>query len=87
MQPFYCDLCTMSFTMELALKWHQKNVHERIKCDFRNEQICNAFMLERHKAKVYGIKATNLLECLCCQMFFHTKGNLEKHVMTKHSER
>ena len=73
--------------MESALKWHKKNVHERMKCDFCNEQICNAFMLERHKAKVHGIKPTNVLECKHCPMFFHTKGNLEKHIMTKHSER
>ena len=85
--PFHCDLCTRSFAMESALKWHKKNVHERMKCDFCNEQICNAFMLERHKAKVHGIKPANVLECERCPMFFHTKGNLEKHVMTKHSGR
>ena len=87
MQPFNSDLCARSFAMESALKWHQKNVHERIKCDMCGEQICNSFMLKQHKAKVHGIKPTNVLECKHCPMFFHTKGNLEKHIMTKHSER
>ena len=87
MQPFNCDLCARSFAMESALKWHQKNVHERIKCDMCGEQICNSFILKQHKAKVHGIKPTNVLECKHCPMFFHTKGNLEKHIMTKHSER
>ena len=84
--PFHCDLCTRRFAMESGLKWHKKFVHERVKCDICNEEICNSFMLKRHKAKAHGIKPANVLECEHCPLFFHNKGNLEKHVIKKHSE-
>jgi KRAB domain-containing zinc finger protein len=54
--PFNCEHCTKSFVTESVLKWHKKSVHERVKCDMCNEEICNSFKLNRHKAKAHGIK-------------------------------
>ena len=71
---------------QAELRGHKKRVHERVKCEKCSQEICNAFLLKRHKAKVHGIKPLNVHNCEKCPMFFHNKGYLDKHISKIHPE-
>ena len=79
-----CDKCPRKFITDGKLKTHVKLVHERVECEVCHQQICNFFMLKRHKAKVHGIKPDNVHQCQHCPLFFSTKVAIDKHIATKH---
>lgn len=83
--PHQCEQCPRKFGLSHTLRVHQKYVHTKVRCDVCNEEVCNSFVLKRHKATVHGIVPTNSIKCLLCPMFFHTKKSLQNHVDKKHS--
>ena len=76
--------CTRKFLTNGKLKSHVTNIHERVKCDVCQQEICNIFMLRRHKAKVHGIIPSNVHKCDHCPLFFSTKVAIDKHMAKKH---
>ena len=76
--------CTRKFLTNGKLKSHVTNIHERVKCDICQQEICNIFMLRRHKAKVHGIIPSNVHKCDHCPLFFSTKVAIDKHMAKKH---
>ena len=48
--PYKCDQCHRSYGTSGRLRVHKKNMHQRIKCDQCGQEICNIFILKRHKA-------------------------------------
>ena len=83
--PFQCEQCTRSYGTKSQLKTHIQLVHERVKCSECGQEMCNSFILKRHKAKVHGIKPNNVIQCQHCPMFFHFKAYLDRHVAKEHS--
>lgn len=79
-----CDECQRSFGTYSKLRDHKKLVHERVKCQECGQEICNYFMLKRHRATVHGIKPKNAHQCEYCPMFFSFRASLHKHVQSKH---
>jgi len=79
-----CDECQRSFGTYSKLRDHKKLVHERVKCQECGQEICNYFMLKRHRATVHGIKPKNAHQCEFCPMFFSFRASLHKHVQSKH---
>ena len=59
-------------------------VHQRVKCEECGKEICNSFILKRHKASVHGITPKDAYQCRECPSFFSTQTSLEKHVRSKH---
>ena len=55
------------------------------KCDECNQLICNKFMLNRHKAKLHGIKPATAYQCDFCPFFYEQKSALDKHIAKNHS--
>ena len=84
--PFQCNQCTRSFGTRSRLKTHIQLVHERVKCNECGQEMCNAFILKRHKAKVHGLKPTNAQQCKHCPLFFSRKGSLINHIAKIHPE-
>ena len=82
--PFACEYCQRTFGLESTLKTHLVNTHTKVKCDECNQEICNAFLLKRHKAKVHGTKSTTAFQCQFCPMLYEQKGSLEKHILKTH---
>ena len=78
--PYQCQHCTRSFGIQRKLKSHIQNVHERVKCNECGQEMCNTFILKRHKAKVHGVMPTNVHQCKHCPMFFSGKGSLKNHL-------
>ena len=83
--PFKCDHCHRSYGTQDRLKVHKRNMHQRIKCDQCGQEICNAFILQRHKATVHGIKPTDAFQCPSCPLFFNQKASLDKHAKKHHA--
>ncbi len=83
--PHQCDQCPRKFGLSHTLRVHQKYVHTKVRCDVCNEEVCNSFVLKRHKAAVHGIVPPNSLKCQLCPMFFHTKKSLQNHMGKKHA--
>ena len=77
---------TRSFGIRMKLKSHVQNVHERVKCNECGQEMCNTFILKRHKAKVHGVMPTNVHQCKHCPMFFSGKGSLKNHLTKIHPE-
>ena len=73
--------------MKSRLKAHKRLVHERVQCDECNQEICNSFELKRHKAKVHGIKPSNVYQCEHCPMFFFQQKSLNNHTAKIHPEK
>ena len=71
-------------TQNPNLRWHKKNMHERVKCEVCGQEICNGFMLKRHKASVHGIIPTDAYQCEHCPMFFMKLQAKEKHIEKNH---
>ena len=84
--PFQCEQCTRSYGTRSQLKTHVQLVHERVKCSECGQEICNSFMLKRHKAKVHGIIPENAHHCKLCPLFFSSKGSLNNHIAKNHPE-
>ena len=84
--PYQCQHCTRSFGIRMKLKSHIQNVHERVKCNECGQEMCNTFILKRHKAKVHGVMPTNVHQCKHCSMFFSGKGSLKNHLTKIHPE-
>ena len=80
---YKCDLCHRSYGTKSRLKVHKRNMHQRIKCDECGQEICNSFILKRHKATVHGTRPTNVHQCDYCPLFYNRKSALDKH-MVKH---
>ena len=72
--PFACEYCQRAFALESTLKTHISNTHTKVKCDECNQEICNAFLLKRHKGKVHGMKPSVVFQCEFCPMFYNTPG-------------
>ena len=85
--PYKCDMCHRSYGTMTSLRWHKKNMHERIKCDVCGQEICNEFMLKRHKASVHGILPPNSFQCEHCPMFFMKLQAKQKHVEKNHKDK
>jgi len=83
--PFACDQCSRAYGTKTALKTHIVNTHQKVKCEECNQEICNSFMLKRHKAKVHGTKNETAYQCEYCPLIYEQKGSLEKHVAKNHS--
>lgn len=83
--PYKCDMCHRSYGTTTSLRWHKKNMHERVKCDVCGQEICNEFMLKRHKAAVHGIIPTDSYQCEHCPMFFMKLQAKEKHISKNHN--
>ena len=79
-----CDQCSQSFGYLSKLHDHQKQVHQRVKCEDCGKDVCNAFMLKRHRATVHGIKPIDSHQCNQCPMFFTIRSSLDKHIAAKH---
>ena len=82
--PYKCDSCHRSYGTMTSLRWHKKNMHERVKCEVCGQEICNGFMLKRHKASVHGIIPTDAYQCEHCPMFFMKLQAKEKHIEKNH---
>ena len=80
---YQCQHCTRSFGIQRKLKSHIQNVHERVKCNECGQEMCNTFILKRHKAKVHGVMPTKVHQCKHCPMFFSGKGSLKNHGIGK----
>ena len=83
---FQCEQCTRNYGTKSQLKAHIDNVHDRVKCSECGQEICNSFMLKRHKAKVHGIIPENAHHCKLCPLFFSSKGSLNSHIAKIHPE-
>jgi len=46
------------------------------------KEICNSFILKRHKATVHGIKPKDDFQCELCPMFFSYRSTLDKHIVS-----
>ena len=82
-----CDLCPRKFALGSKLRAHIKLVHERVKCEICRFELCNFFLLTRHKAQVHGIKPKNVHDCDRCDLFFKNKISLIKHIDKKHNSK
>ena len=82
--PFQCPKCPTAFGTRGRLNTHITNKHTRMKCDICNQDMCNKFILERHKSSVHGIKPDNVFDCEHCSLFFKTLVSKEKHVAKHH---
>ena len=69
---------------ERTLRNHKLALHQRVKCEECGKEICNTFILRRHKASVHGITPTNAYKCKRCPSFFSTETSLKKHNNSKH---
>lgn len=85
--PYKCDQCHRSYGTSGRLRVHVKNMHQRIKCDQCGQEICNVFILKRHKASVHGITPTDAYQCEFCPSFFEHLKAKEKHVAKHHVEK
>ena len=83
--PFACEFCSQKFGVESILRCHIVNTHQKVKCDECNQEICNGFMLRRHKAKMHGTKSKTSYQCEFCPYVYEQKTSLEKHVAKNHS--
>ena len=81
--PYQCGQCHRSYGTKVRLGTHIQNMHQRVKCDECNQEICNNFMLKRHKASVHNSKPDNVFQCEYCPQFYYYEVALEKHI-TKH---
>ncbi len=59
-------------------------MHQRIKCDLCGQEICNVFILKRHKASVHGVTPEGVFQCEYCPSFFEQIGAKDKHVSKHH---
>ena len=66
---------------------HKKNMHQRIKCDQCGQEICNIFILKRHKASVHGITPSDAFQCEYCPAFFEHMKAKDKHLAKHHVEK
>ena len=62
-------------------------MHQKVKCEECNQEICNAFLLKRHMGKVHGLKPSVVFQCEFCPMFYNKQANLTKHVDKNHRSR
>lgn len=83
--PHHCDQCSRKFGLAGTLRDHKKLVHTKVRCDICSDEICNSFVLKRHKASVHGIVPNNVFRCQSCPMFFHSGKSLQNHIDVKHS--
>jgi len=83
--PFQCDECDRSYGTNKKLTNHKQLVHQRVKCEECDKEICNSFILKRHKASVHGIIPKDAYQCKKCTSFFSNQTSLDKHVTSKHS--
>ena len=83
--PYKCTQCHRSYGTKARLKTHQRNMHQRIKCDECMQEICNTFILKRHKATVHGTRPTNVYQCEFCPLFYNRASARDKHVLKQHS--
>ena len=83
--PYKCDDCHRSFGTSSKLNGHIKLQHQRVNCDECGKEICNSFILKKHKQSVHGINPENSYHCEKCPKFFSTQKYLEKHVASKHT--
>ena len=44
--PYKCDSCHRSYGTMTSLRWHKKNMHERVKCEVCGQEICNGWVME-----------------------------------------
>ena len=84
--PYKCDSCHRSYGTMTSLRWHKKNMHERVKCEICGQEICNGFMLKRHKASVHGIIPSDAHQCDYCPMFFMKLPAMKKHIEKNHKD-
>ena len=82
--PFECDQCPRKFGYVTKLKNHKRQVHTRVNCDICGQEICNTFMVKRHKASVHGIIPSGVFQCKQCPLFFEWEKNLQYHIEKKH---
>ena len=71
--PFKCDKCDRSYGTNKQLSKHQILVHERVNCDECGKEICNSFILKRHKASAHGILPKDYHQCEECPSFFSSE--------------
>ena len=62
-------------------------MHQRIKCDQCGQEICNIFILKRHKASVHGITPSDAFQCEYCPAFFEHMKAKDKHLAKHHVEK
>ena len=79
-------LIIIIFKFYFRLKTHQRNMHQRIKCDECGQEICNTFILKRHKATVHGTRPDDVFQCEYCPLFYNRASAREKHIQKQHSE-
>ena len=71
--PYKCGQYNRAYGTLIKLRNHKKLVHERVKCEECVKDICNLFILKRHKASVHGIKPSDAFQyelCPYCQTPF-----------------
>ena len=84
--PFKCGECHRSYGSSKTLRDHKKAMHERVKCEICSQEICNEFILRRHKASVHGILPPDALKCKHCSAFYVSQKMMENHVLKNHPE-
>jgi RNase P subunit RPR2 len=83
-RPFKCQSCHRCFGTSTRLRTHNASMHQRVKCEECGQEICNKFILLRHKASVHGMKPPNAYQCEFCPAFYTHKIALEKHTTKQH---
>ena len=85
--PYKCDQCERAYGTIQVLRTHRRAMHQRVKCDQCGQEVCNTFLLKRHKASKHGIAPSeNAFQCEYCPMYFDLASYLEKHMQKQHSE-
>ena len=82
--PFQCDKCDKKFGTYATMAQHIRQKHQRVKCDICTQEICNLFILKRHKATVHGVTPENVLKCDHCPLFFESDRTFRKHMDKQH---
>ena len=82
--PYQCQHCRRSFGIQMKLKSHIQNVHERVKCNECGQKMCNTSILKQHKGKVHRVMPTNVHQCKHCPMFLSGNGSLKNHLTKIH---
>ena len=82
----FCHDCKLLASEPFFMIHTLRQVHKRLKCEECGQEMCNTFILKRHKAKVHGMKDANEHQCKHCHLCFKLKAALTKHMMKIHPE-
>ncbi|CAH1776927.1 unnamed protein product [Owenia fusiformis] len=87
-KPFACDQCPRRFSDKGNMKKHRKKIHQPVldkeyQCEYCSKQFNILGSLKRHLL-VHSNERPHI--CSLCQAAFKDRGNLLKHLQTKHAK-